>query len=311
MARRAGPRLHRLPQRLDYTLIPAPLDLSLPLVAEKSPLPAIIVTPSSPSDLDFDAPWRHGHSSPDVHTHDYSYGEDTHRHGTNNNYSIAFLAAPRKPTLSQRISEMTRRWQSSPPPPAPSSPSESSYFPLTPDPYPSTPSKSKFRIATTRAHLFNGFGFGYGKGSFSLRHGLGPFLLLSLILFVMICHLITHQLASSGPSLDLQFASSITKDAVGGVQGSLNINNMHGNMNGFPGIHGSLAMGKMVPGPGERGTDSDADASNVKSDADGKEHLGNGLEKTDGDRFPVPDEGRLDDVADVAEVQAADAEVEF
>jgi len=47
-------RRHRLPQRLDYTLIPPPLDLSSPLVDEKSPLPAIIVTPSSPSgDRDF------------------------------------------------------------------------------------------------------------------------------------------------------------------------------------------------------------------------------------------------------------------
>jgi len=46
---RAPPRLNRLPQRLDYTLIPAPLDLSLPLADEKSLLPAIIVTPSSPS----------------------------------------------------------------------------------------------------------------------------------------------------------------------------------------------------------------------------------------------------------------------
>lgn len=50
MARHGAPRLHRLPQRLDYTLIPAPLDLSLPSITEKSPLPAIIVTPSSPSD---------------------------------------------------------------------------------------------------------------------------------------------------------------------------------------------------------------------------------------------------------------------
>jgi len=47
---RQGRRLHRLPQRLDYTLIPAPLNISLPLASEKSPLPAIIVTPSSPTD---------------------------------------------------------------------------------------------------------------------------------------------------------------------------------------------------------------------------------------------------------------------
>ncbi|KAJ8517356.1 hypothetical protein ONZ45_g5465 [Pleurotus djamor] len=75
MARRAGPRLHRLPQRLDYTLIPAPLDLSLPLVAEKSALPAIIVTPSSPT--------------------------------TPHDYSIAFLAPPEKPSLRERIMTMT------------------------------------------------------------------------------------------------------------------------------------------------------------------------------------------------------------
>ncbi|KAI6151702.1 hypothetical protein BKA82DRAFT_4102254 [Pisolithus tinctorius] len=42
-------RAHRLPQRLDYNLIPAPIDISLTQVTEKSPLPAIIVTPSSPS----------------------------------------------------------------------------------------------------------------------------------------------------------------------------------------------------------------------------------------------------------------------
>ncbi|KAI6046485.1 hypothetical protein EDC04DRAFT_3102965 [Pisolithus marmoratus] len=42
-------RTHRLPQRLDYNLVPAPIDISLTQVTEKSPLPAIIVTPSSPS----------------------------------------------------------------------------------------------------------------------------------------------------------------------------------------------------------------------------------------------------------------------
>lgn len=74
MTTRSGraPRIHRLPQRLDYTLIPAPLDLSLPDASEKSPLPAIIVTPSSPSS-----------------SHDFS---------------IAFLAPPRSPTLRERIS---------------------------------------------------------------------------------------------------------------------------------------------------------------------------------------------------------------
>eukprot|EP00914_Ancora_sagittata_P018490 GHVO01036601.1.p1 GENE.GHVO01036601.1~~GHVO01036601.1.p1 ORF type:complete len:199 (-),score=17.26 GHVO01036601.1:48-644(-) len=69
--RQTGPRLHRLPQRLDYTLIPAPLDLSLPIVTEKSPLPAIIVTPSSPSSA-----------------HDFS---------------IAFLAPPKEPGFFEKL----------------------------------------------------------------------------------------------------------------------------------------------------------------------------------------------------------------
>ncbi|KAF9474939.1 hypothetical protein BDN70DRAFT_287683 [Pholiota conissans] len=64
-------RQYRLPKRTDYMLIPAPLDLSLPLATEKSPLPAIIVTPSSPS--------------------------------SSRDFSIAFLADPPKPTLRQRI----------------------------------------------------------------------------------------------------------------------------------------------------------------------------------------------------------------
>ncbi|KAL4075637.1 hypothetical protein V8B97DRAFT_1927393 [Scleroderma yunnanense] len=72
MSRREATRAHRLPQRLDYNLIPAPLDLSLPQVTEKSALPAIIVTPSSPS---VDAP----------------------------QFYIAFLNPPPKPSLRQRI----------------------------------------------------------------------------------------------------------------------------------------------------------------------------------------------------------------
>ncbi|KAF9224376.1 hypothetical protein BS17DRAFT_816594 [Gyrodon lividus] len=73
MSHRA-PRIHRLPQRLDYNLVPAPLDLSLPLATEKSPLPAIIVTPSSPA---LDAP----------------------------EYYIAFLTPPPKPSLRERITQ--------------------------------------------------------------------------------------------------------------------------------------------------------------------------------------------------------------
>ncbi|KAH9894379.1 hypothetical protein C8Q73DRAFT_790926 [Cubamyces lactineus] len=69
-----APRLNRLPQRLDYTLIPAPLDLSAPLVDEKAELPAIIVTPSSPV---FES-----------------------------EFFIAFLAPPPSPTFSQRLASM-------------------------------------------------------------------------------------------------------------------------------------------------------------------------------------------------------------
>jgi len=61
----------RLPHRSDYILIPAPLDLSLSEATEKSLLPAIIVTPSSPS--------------------------------SSRDFSIAFLAAPPKLSILERI----------------------------------------------------------------------------------------------------------------------------------------------------------------------------------------------------------------
>lgn len=94
-------RIYRLPQRLDYTLIPAPLgechipichtnsvftpqpsqsDLSLdllPVVAEKSPLPAVVITPASPS------------SSTD--------------------FSIAFLPAPKQRTVRERFGSYAAR----------------------------------------------------------------------------------------------------------------------------------------------------------------------------------------------------------
>ncbi|KAF6762409.1 hypothetical protein DFP72DRAFT_1060656 [Ephemerocybe angulata] len=68
---RPGPGIHRLPRRLDYALVPAPLDLSLDTMTEKSPLPAIIVTPSSPT-----------------HSKDFA---------------IAFLAPPPRPSLPARL----------------------------------------------------------------------------------------------------------------------------------------------------------------------------------------------------------------
>lgn len=69
MSQRPGRRLPPA-KRLDYILIPAPLDLSLHTMTEKSPLPAIIVTPSSPT-----------------HSKDFA---------------IAFLATPQPPSFFAR-----------------------------------------------------------------------------------------------------------------------------------------------------------------------------------------------------------------
>ncbi|KAH7888112.1 hypothetical protein F5I97DRAFT_1926499 [Phlebopus sp. FC_14] len=78
-----GIHRHRLPQRFDYHLIPAPLDLSLSVATEKSPLPAIIVTPSSPA---LDSP----------------------------EYYIAFLSPPPKPSLRERIANSSLFWSQLP-----------------------------------------------------------------------------------------------------------------------------------------------------------------------------------------------------
>lgn len=71
---RAG-RPRRLPRHLnlDYTLTPAPPNLSISTLAEKSPLPAIVVTPSSPSN--------------------------------EKRFSIALLAPPKKPSARERVAE--------------------------------------------------------------------------------------------------------------------------------------------------------------------------------------------------------------
>jgi len=113
---RPVPRLHRLPRRLDYTLIPAPLDLSLPLVTEKSSLPAIIVTPSSPSSA-----------------HDFS---------------IAFLAPPPKPSIRDRFLSFT------------------------------LPLQTQFQFKARTA------------------------IIVFFIIFILVCHVVTHRLAASRPHLE-------------------------------------------------------------------------------------------------------------
>ncbi|KAJ6567270.1 hypothetical protein DFH09DRAFT_1314386 [Mycena vulgaris] len=111
---RSSPRLHRFPHRIDYTLIPAPLDLSLPLKTENS-LPAIIVTPSSPSSA--------------------------------RDFSIAFLAPPEKPSVLERLGSLA--------------------------PF-ASPFQRKARTLV----------------------------ILSLIFFVLICHVVTHRLAAHRPHLE-------------------------------------------------------------------------------------------------------------
>ncbi|KAN0124499.1 hypothetical protein V8E52_002148 [Russula decolorans] len=61
-------RRHRLPKhRPDYILIPAPEDVPLSQMGEKTPLPAIVVTPSSPScSADFSVAFRAPPEKPTV-----------------------------------------------------------------------------------------------------------------------------------------------------------------------------------------------------------------------------------------------------
>lgn len=165
-----APRLNRLPQRLDYTLIPAPLgellwlntkyvffimlsfvdcvatdlDLTLPLVDEKAPLPAIIVTPSSPS------------------------GET--------DFSIAFIAPPPKPTLQERLSSIL--------------PNLSALRSILPSQVrlPTSPLKTSFQEHTS--------------STWSVKARTRSTLLLILLLFIMGCHLVMHRLATGRPHLE-------------------------------------------------------------------------------------------------------------
>ncbi|CAA7270720.1 unnamed protein product [Cyclocybe aegerita] len=139
---RQGPRLHRLPHRTDYILIPAPLDLSLPEMTEKSPLPAIIVTPSSPS--------------------------------SSRDFSIAFLAEPPKPTLRERVQAYKHF----------NSPNLSLTFPSIPQPF--NPSMRTRSI-----------------------------LIILLIIFVLVCHLVTHRLAARRPHLEFSVQTGATSGQVG------------------------------------------------------------------------------------------------
>ncbi|KAH8106302.1 hypothetical protein BXZ70DRAFT_1004565 [Cristinia sonorae] len=153
MPRTAPPRLNRFPQRLDYTLIPAPLDLSLPLVDEKSPLPAIIVTPSSPS-------------------HDREF-------------CIAFLADPPKPSLRQRL--MAR---------IPSLPTLPSFRKR-------LPSQIKLPASPFRQEFEEG-------PNWALKTRARSTLVFAILLFIMACHLIMHELITERPHLE--FSMGVDND---------------------------------------------------------------------------------------------------
>jgi hypothetical protein len=177
-----GRRIHRLPQRLDFALIPAPLDISLPAVAEKSPFPVLIVTPSSPA---FD-----------------------------NDYSIAFLhePSPPKPSLYNRI-RGTFNYPKTPEYGA-------DRFPETPRSHQTHPSFSAQEAESLLMHTPNAAGgfvvralpsdadslmLGHDKGSW--KRFRTPFLMALVIVFLM-CHLAAHSLFSRSHVLDFEAGSS-------------------------------------------------------------------------------------------------------
>jgi len=149
---RPVPRIHRLPQRLDYTLIPAPLDLSLPVATEKSPLPAIIITPSSPTS-----------------THDFS---------------IAFLAPPSKPTICERLTS----------------------------------------YASIKAPTF------------SVRAR--TTIIIFVIIFVLVCHVVTHRLAARRPYLEF----SVQTGEAHIVDASINWFNFRSLVGGGTPVHEGVAI---------------------------------------------------------------------
>ncbi|KAJ3529685.1 hypothetical protein NM688_g7823 [Phlebia brevispora] len=152
MRRTGPPRLNRLPQRLDYTLIPAPLDLSGPIVDEKSPLPAIIVTPSSPS------------------------GET--------DFCIAFLAPQPKPTLRERVSTALAKVP------------KFSFHRRLPSEIQLPINKSEYEAPPS------------SQWSFKARARTA--ILLTILVFIMACHLILHSMITVHPRLD--FGSSSDED---------------------------------------------------------------------------------------------------
>ncbi|TEB29394.1 hypothetical protein FA13DRAFT_1793087 [Coprinellus micaceus] len=99
MAQRPARRLPPA-RRLDYILIPAPLDLSLSslsTLSEKSPLPSIIVTPSSPTHFgsmggDFGVEGRENENPGREYEERREY-----------EYAIAFMVQPKPPSVFQRV----------------------------------------------------------------------------------------------------------------------------------------------------------------------------------------------------------------
>ncbi|TFK96346.1 hypothetical protein BDV98DRAFT_586439 [Pterulicium gracile] len=206
-----GRRTHRLPQRLDFTLIPAPLDLLLTgeptdlsvsgvaEKAEKSPFPAIIITPSSPA--------------------------------YDNDYSIAFLheTPQQQPTLFNRLrSSFTN----------PHTPEHNAgYFP----PSPHNRGRSQHRESSEEAQSLlmqtqNPAGsFAFGADSQGLVIGGGredggkwrwrrlrTTFLMALIIVLLMCHLAFHSLLARTHVLDMHSSGSVLmKNGDGILQGDV------------------------------------------------------------------------------------------
>ncbi|KAF9521664.1 hypothetical protein CPB83DRAFT_194863 [Crepidotus variabilis] len=199
------PRLHRLPIRTDYVLIPAPLDLSLPEIAQKSPLPPIIVTPCDPS--------------------------------STQDFSLAFLPNPPKPSLRERIQ---RSFSSPSPSPstwgtgAGASPlsfgaqDEPKLFPINFSSHSHSRSLSETTSSPNRTN----------RGTLRTR----SILAILLVSFLALCHIITHRLAvrMNRPYIDVAFAvQGAGAGGVAGVHDTYVLGVAHAHSNG--GVLGSSA----------------------------------------------------------------------
>lgn len=131
------------------------VDVSLPLVDEKASLPAIIVTPSSPS-----------------HEREFC---------------IAFLAAPPKPSFRHRLLSQLPK------------------LPSLPSFRPRLPSQIKLPPSPFTTEFEDG-------ANWALKTRTRSTLIFAILLFIMACHLILHEVVTGRPHLD--FGMGVDNDMV-------------------------------------------------------------------------------------------------